>query len=375
MAEDPAALASALLALCWGLSGPEDLGERRAAADEASRAAEDARDTDLQLGALFRQFLTTLELGDIPAARRAAADFDAITERCPLPYHRWNAYLFNATLALLAGDVEHAQAFADQIDPPSTGQPMQAEVMLSALKGHISAQRGGEAAVLGARTMQEELERYMSAGWLFRPRLLVDSDIEAARNLLSDALEKLLAAPVDEDRLAFLSLLAEAAILSGAKAECAVLFDAMRPFAERWVVIANGAACRGPVSSFLAATARVAGKADEARQFAEAARADIARNDAPGILLWLELQPRTPEPRAENSPGGLTRRESEVLALVARGHSNQEIADALVLSVRTVHRHVENVYGRLGIHNRAEAALKAVELGLVAPRDVRTPAG
>ena len=80
-------------------------------------------------------------------------------------------------------------------------------------------------------------------------------------------------------------------------------------------------------------------------------------------------------PRAENSPGGLTRRESEVLALVARGHSNQEIADALVLSVRTVHRHVENVYGRLGIHNRAEAALKAVELGLVAPRDVRTPAG
>ncbi|MFN8615811.1 MAG: AAA family ATPase [Dehalococcoidia bacterium] len=375
MAEDPAALAAALLALCWGLAAPEDLARRRAAADEATLAAEDARDVDLQLGALFRQFLTTLELGDIPAARRAAADFDTITERCPLPYHRWNAYLFNATLALIAGDVDRAQAVADQIDPASTGQPMQAEVMLCALVGHINAQRGGEAAVRGARLLFEELERYMGAGWLLRPRAVVDTDIEAARDLLVDAVARLLAAPVDEDRLAFLSLLAEAAILCGAKEECVTLFEALLPFASHWVVIANGAGCRGPVAAFLAGTARVGGLEAEARQFEASARADIARNDAPGMLVWLDLEPRVRQPRAESAPGGLSPREAEVLALVARGHSNQEIADALVLSVRTVHRHVENVYGRLGIHNRAEAALKAVELGLIAPRDVRAPAG
>ncbi len=374
MAEDPAALATALLALCWGLSAPEDLPARNRAAREATLAAEDARDIDLQLGALFRQFMVTLELGDVPAARRAAADFDSITERCPLPYHRWNAFLFNATLALIAGNVDRAQAFADLIDPLATGQPEQAEVMLGALSAHISAHRGGEAAVRGARQLRDELEG-LGAGWLARPRAAIDADPDSARDLLTDAMERLLPAPVDEDRLAFLSLLAEAAVLAGAAEECATLFETMMPFAGHWIVVGNGAACRGPVASFLSTTARVAGLREQAARYAAQAHQEITRNDAPGMLLWLELEPRPRALRGEPSRGGLTPREAEVLALVARGHSNQEIADALVLSVRTVHRHVENVYGRLGIHNRAEAALRAVELGLVAPRDVRPESG
>lgn len=374
LAEDPAALATALLALCWGLAEPGDLAARRAAADEATRAAQDARDVDLQLGALFRQFIVTLELGDLPAARRAAADFDAITERCPLPYHRWNAYLFNATLALAAGDIDRAAAFVAQIDPPSTGQPVQAEIMLGALQWHIAAQRGGDHSVRGARTIAEEMAPY-GLSWLFLPRVAVDADPVQARDMLADAVERLLASPIDEDRLAFLSMLAETAILAGAERESRTLFEALLPFANHWVVIANGAACRGPVASFLAGAARVAGLESDARRFEAAARADIARNGAPGMLAWLELQPRTVLTPPPTTRGGLTPREAEVLALVARGHSNQEIADALVLSIRTVHRHVENVYGRLGIRNRAEAALKAVDLGLVAPRDIRDPAG
>jgi DNA-binding CsgD family transcriptional regulator len=374
MAEDPSALATALLALCWGLCRPEDLAARRAAVDEATRAAEDAGDIDLQLGALFRQFMVTLELGDLPAARRAAADFDAITERCPLPYHRWNAYLFNSTLALIAGDLDRAEAFADQIDPPSTGQPQQAEVMLIALRGHINLHRGGVHAVRGARQLYEDLDSFGS-GWVAHPRLAIDADFDSARDRLREAMERLLPAQIDEDRLAYLSLLAEAAVLAGAREECATLFAALQPFAGQWIVIANGAACRGPVASFLAATGPVAGFAEEAARFATLARQDISRNDAEGMLLWLELEPRAPRARSEASPGGLTPREAEVLALVARGHSNQEIADALVLSVRTVHRHVENVYGRLGVRNRAEATIRAIELGLVTPRDVREGRG
>lgn len=374
MAEDPAALASALLALCWGLSAPADLPARRAAAAEAARAAEDARDIDLQLGALFRQFIVALESGDVPAARRAAADFDAITERCPLPYHRWNAFLFNSTLALIAGDLDRSQALLDQVDPLSTGQPGQAEVMLSALRGHIAAQRGGEHAVRGARQMRDELEA-LGAGWLMRPRVAIDSDPDSARDLLVDVMDRLLTAPVDEDRLAFLSLLAEAAVLAGAAEQCGVLFEELKPFAAHWIVIGNGAGCRGPVASFLATTARVAGRTEEAERFAASARQQIMQNNASGMLFWLDLAPRLSAPRAERAAGGLTPREAEVLALVARGHSNQEIADDLVISVRTVHRHVENVYQRLNIHSRAEAALRAVELGLVAPRDVREPGG
>ena len=52
---------------------------------------------------------------------------------------------------------------------------------------------------------------------------------------------------------------------------------------------------------------------------------------------------------------GLTVREAEVLALVAQGRSNKGISDALTLSVRTVERHIENLYRRIGAHSRFEA--------------------
>lgn len=61
---------------------------------------------------------------------------------------------------------------------------------------------------------------------------------------------------------------------------------------------------------------------------------------------------------------GLTRREREVLALLARGHSNRAIADTLVISERTAEHHVANILGKLGCTSRAQAAAYAVEHGL-----------
>jgi DNA-binding CsgD family transcriptional regulator len=54
---------------------------------------------------------------------------------------------------------------------------------------------------------------------------------------------------------------------------------------------------------------------------------------------------------------GLTRRESEVLTLVARGKTNQEIATDLVLSPNTVRKHLENSFEKLGVHSRTEAVV------------------
>src|SRR5262249_46216631 len=59
-------------------------------------------------------------------------------------------------------------------------------------------------------------------------------------------------------------------------------------------------------------------------------------------------------------PDGLTEREVEVLRLVATGRGNPEIAAALVLSVKTVERHLANVYAKIGAANRTEAAAYAI---------------
>jgi DNA-binding NarL/FixJ family response regulator len=66
--------------------------------------------------------------------------------------------------------------------------------------------------------------------------------------------------------------------------------------------------------------------------------------------------------------GALTGREREVLILVARGRSNQEIADELVISERTARTHVSNVLRKLQLTSRTQAALVAVRQGLVPPQ-------
>jgi DNA-binding NarL/FixJ family response regulator len=61
----------------------------------------------------------------------------------------------------------------------------------------------------------------------------------------------------------------------------------------------------------------------------------------------------------------LTERELEVLRLLARGHSNREIAERLVIAEGTVKNHVTRVFGKLGVPDRTRAAIKARELGFL----------
>jgi DNA-binding NarL/FixJ family response regulator len=65
------------------------------------------------------------------------------------------------------------------------------------------------------------------------------------------------------------------------------------------------------------------------------------------------------------SPEALTERETEVLRLLAQGHSNKQIAHKLQIAEKTVKTHVSNILSKLGVQSRTQATLYAVRIGLV----------
>lgn len=75
-------------------------------------------------------------------------------------------------------------------------------------------------------------------------------------------------------------------------------------------------------------------------------------------------------PHALATPAGLTRREVEVLGLLAQGLSNKEIAAVLSLSDRTVERHITGVYRKIGVERRSEATAFALRHGLAGPESL-----
>jgi LuxR family maltose regulon positive regulatory protein len=61
----------------------------------------------------------------------------------------------------------------------------------------------------------------------------------------------------------------------------------------------------------------------------------------------------------------LSEREMDVLKLLAQGCPDKKIAETLVIARETVHKHLKNIYGKLGVHSRTEAIVRARELGLL----------
>ena len=94
-------------------------------------------------------------------------------------------------------------------------------------------------------------------------------------------------------------------------------------------------------------------------------QATLQRSALGGLALhlWFTLQ----------APIDLTEREWEVLQLVAEGHSNKRIADKLVISPRTVKFHLDNVYAKLGVNTRTEAAIWALRRGSIDRQPPDTP--
>ncbi|MBX6342393.1 MAG: response regulator transcription factor, partial [Thermomicrobiaceae bacterium] len=139
------------------------------------------------------------------------------------------------------------------------------------------------------------------------------------------------------------------------------------PFVRSQALAAAGHAdeARMALGEAAAALAKAAGRIDDAdlrSGFLE--RMPLHRallQDARRAGLWEEGAAG----RDARAPAGLTRREVEVLRLVASGKSNRDIADALYISEKTVARHLTNIFGKIDVQSRTQAAAYAYRHGLV----------
>ncbi|WP_420630268.1 LuxR C-terminal-related transcriptional regulator [Candidatus Leptofilum sp.] len=125
---------------------------------------------------------------------------------------------------------------------------------------------------------------------------------------------------------------------------------------------------------------------DEGQPMAELLSAALGRGDAPSYVkrllaafptaaaksIHLNIQAKIQKPKlVQNSAEALeiveplSERELEVLQRISEGLTNREIAERLYLSLNTVKVHTRNIYGKLGVHNRTQAAAKARELGIL----------
>jgi DNA-binding CsgD family transcriptional regulator len=258
-----------------------------------------------------------------------------------LPHHAAEAAVWLADLRIRQGRSREAVELLDRAEPDPGCRLVRATLAFD--------QGADDAAAEHARTFlrQSSGDRFVER--LAALDLLVRAEarrrqVEDAANALSDVeqIAAVLGSPP-----AAATLLRGRAALQEAKGE---LEDARASLEDAADVFERG---RAPYES---ACARV----DLARLLDGLGRpADAVRARARGEQVLRDLR------AARAEAGLLTTREREVLALVAQGLSNPEIAQRLVLSTHTVHRHVANLMRKLGVSSRIAAASRGSELGLI----------
>ncbi|WP_327663439.1 MULTISPECIES: response regulator transcription factor [unclassified Streptomyces] len=125
-------------------------------------------------------------------------------------------------------------------------------------------------------------------------------------------------------------------------------------------------ALRAGASGFLVKDTRPAELLDAIRIVA-AGEALLSPGPTARLIARVLRAPEVPAPSTCDALGQLSERERQVLALVARGLNNTEIAEALGLSPLTAKTHVSRIMGKLAARDRAQLVIAAYESGLVAP--------
>jgi DNA-binding CsgD family transcriptional regulator len=422
--DDPAVLAPVLVSRHSAIWGPDSVEERLALAAEGWRAAEQAGDLSHAVWSQYFQGIAGYEAGRIDIVDRVIERAAEVARQSGVPYFRWVMSLWSAGNALREG--RFAEVDVSQPELGGHSRALVAEyarmLMLFPLQRHQGLSQDIDEAIRAVVELSagsdDPFDRHRgNVARAIRTVLLVEAGrVDEARAAFENmAARPFTDLPKDAYWLATVAVLGEASVLLGDQAHAATLYDLLLPYADRNASPASSFVPFDPVSYCLGRLATLLDRPDDAARHFEAALAMnermrarpagartqyayaemLLRRAAPGDheraseLLEQSLAtaqelglPRLAEqaqallataaPRADQQPPqpqpqphGLSARELEVLRLIVSGNSDREIAEALFISPRTVTTHVSNIFNKLGLSTRAEAAAFAVRNALV----------
>ena len=413
---DPATLAAALFGrhlAIWGSERAEVTGERLAIATEAVGLAEQIGDRAMALRGRGLRRIDLLELGDLAGYDADLAAAERAAEELGQLRYRWQLPLAHATRALLAGRFAQAEELIEQ-GLAAGGGP--ATRRWGTTTPGSSRRCGSCKAASASWSSWPAMRRPVSRPWWCSgrpwPRRWPRPAAPTRRGPRSSGWRPGTWPPCPGTRRGVTAWPPSRwpATTSATPSTAVKLHPLLEPYADRNIVTGRvGAICLGPAAYFLGLldltlslpeqalhrfqqAAALAGRM-QARPMVAMSREGQARAllalDRPGdrqqaaALLdevaataqalgicglgerAATLRAAAPAaPRAPAWPAGLTGREVEVLRLIAAGHSNRAIAQALFISPNTVLHHVSSIFAKLGVANRAEAAAYAIRRGL-----------
>jgi DNA-binding NarL/FixJ family response regulator len=288
------------------------------------------------------------EYGAVHLWRGRWAEAEAMLEAAVEDFSHSRPTMVGGSLAGLAevrrrqGRQDEAAELLDRAGSSTSGQLCRARLMLDQNEARAAAETVER--LLRQVPAERKIDRAPAFELLVRARV-VAGDLEQARTALASLQD--VAELVGTEPLRASAEVAEGLVATATgdhERARALLEDAVDRF-ERIGAPFEAAEARIELAGSLAAL----GRTDGAEREAGAAR---------GRLLALGAGP-------QNQPAGLTRREREVLTLLAEGLTNRQIAERLVISEHTVHRHVTNLLRKLDLPSRTAAAAYAVRTGLL----------
>jgi DNA-binding CsgD family transcriptional regulator len=380
------------------------LDDQLALSEEMVAAAEASGDQVLVAWTLSDHYDLQVQRGAVSHARQLLRRMEPIVDLLKMPVLEWNVLMLHAGDALRSGRYHDANALFDRYDaiwPNSLAATLQ-RLALSRELGSLA--RDGIALIESLDPIQKHEFLPFFLCYLFET-----GQREEARAELEQRFERLLDVPRTRTWLRVLTIIAEVVVGLRDVDRAAVLYDSLSPFAGWNHCGGYHDHSGGCVSYYLGLLATTLERWDEAEQhFAlslerntewgyrpyvaytrygwadmllrrgeagdrERATSMLSEAKATARELGMErlrrlipdLERQSGQRASDHRPGGLTKREREVLRLLVEGKSDREIAEELYISRHTAMRHVSHILAKLGVESRTAAAAHAVRHDLV----------